>query len=60
MKYKFIVDDITFKQLSETYKIDFALPITSEELIYEITLNFQPICPECLRIALNWDARGRS
>jgi hypothetical protein len=47
-EYRFIVDTECFNLLSKKHQVNFALPITSEELMYEISLDFEPVCSKCL------------
>jgi hypothetical protein len=47
-KSYFIVDTETLLKLSDTYGIDLFKPIESEELAYELSLEFTAVCPLCL------------
>ncbi|MDP5151168.1 hypothetical protein [Rheinheimera baltica] len=49
--HRMFLDAETFRQLSLQHKVDLSKTITSDEKLFELTLDFVAICPLCLE---NW------
>ena len=47
-QFSMFVDSDTFEELSVAHNIELAKTITDEEKLFEVTLDFVPICPLCL------------
>ena len=47
--YTMVLDAETFRELSQQHDVDLSKIITSEEELFELTLEFVAICPVCLK-----------